>query len=137
MQKSFKYYNDTYGARVHLLINATAEEAQEYLRRKLNCKGDLGITPSMGGLSVELIDKNGKADGLFIWIRSFDWRTNDYESLSHECLHIAEYILRRRGITLGNKQVNHCFYYLQGTIFRSFLNQISRYYKKENEKDEK
>lgn len=132
MKKSFKYYNDTYGTRVQLLINATPEEADEFLRKNLNCKESLALTPSHGGMAVELVDKNGKADGLFIWIRSFDWRTDDYESLSHECQHIAEYIFRRRGIVLGNEQVNHCFYYLQGAIYRSFLNQINREYKKQN-----
>lgn len=85
------YYIDLYKKEVSFILGGSEKEAKEYFLK--NYGYDLN-SEEFDGIAIEFV-KNGLRK-YYVWAR---FKTN-YPVISHECLHVAMYILEAVGFKL-------------------------------------
>ncbi len=131
MKQIYKYYNDTYTSKINLLI-CDFDTANNILKNKfhLNESGILN-DKNLDGCALQIINNNNKINSI-IWIPSFNFFIEDYVTLSHECLHTAIRILDRHDVVCITNTSSEQLNYLHDAIYRNFLIQLHKDYKKQN-----
>ena len=120
MQKYFISI-DVFESNVYLFIG-DIKEVTSYIEKKYNILFERGVERSIG-FAFRIVDANGTDFGYGIWLENFDNSIDSYPILAHECLHVADFILKDRKIK-ETEENNETLAYTFDFIFRKFLNKL-------------
>lgn len=109
--KVYKFDNETYHFRMHLIVPGTHKQFAAYVER---ITGEGCEEPDGGGACVV------KPSHVIIGLSEWDSDVQDISILSHECLHAAIGSLVCRGITICN-ETEEVLCYLQESLLRQCL----------------
>ena len=112
---------DIFESDIYLFIGER-NEFVEHLEKKYNLSCDKQIDRS-AGFAFRFIGGDDVDYGYAIWIEKFDYSVESYPVLAHECLHIADFMLKDRQIK-ETEENNEILAYTFDFIFRSFLKKI-------------
>jgi hypothetical protein len=117
------FYDECYRANINIIWPVNPDQLSAYIKKRF--KIDYAKEEIFGGRAIE-IEKDGYTQGdmliaLSNWKNTPDWLA----CLAHECNHLTNWILWRRGMKCLPES-EEAFCYLHESIFRRCLEQLNK-----------
>lgn len=122
---------EPYGANIIFYSDATGDQVNKHMGKKYNV--DMDCTKQDAGATIK--EAHLTEDGT---LQYFSWIADpqDIVTLVHECIHLANRILRDRGITVTPTDDETLAYY-HGYLFKVLWNEMLVYYEKKQNRRKK
>lgn len=125
--KKHVVFVDLFESNVYLFI-CNRKEMISYLEKKCEIPSEEEIGKAVG-FTFRFIGYNNVDYGYGIWIEKFDKTVESYSVLAHECIHVADFILKDRQIKEQDEN-NEMLAYTFDFIYKKLLKKIRNRRKK-------
>lgn len=109
--RAFSIPDDMYSAELYLIINCTADEVNEYCRKKWGQTEGAEVDKSDNGATLILPYEDGKR--IVIWIKKWGLNPEAISALVHEVYHATNRVMEDVGIAFHIDSDDAYAYYLE------------------------